>query len=241
MFGTSAITAVTAQNTLGVERVQTIDPEVVTAQIRAVLDDLPPAATKTGMLATPQIVRAVSEFAARGLLANLVVDPVLVSTSGHVLMEEGGVQAYRDLLFPVADVVTPNLHEAALLASVAPETLTSTSAAAKVAEALRSLGPRAVIVKGGHMGSDRAADVVATATGVAVIDRPRVETKNDHGTGCTLSAAIAAQLALGTGLLEAIERAKDYVQAALVGGARWHLGAGHGPVDHFGWSDQLPR
>lgn len=236
VYGTSAVTAVTAQHTAAVLHVVAMETESVLAQVHAVLADLPPAAVKTGMLATPAIVGAVGDLASRGLLPSLVVDPVLVSTSGHQLMEPGGVEAYRELLLPHAEVATPNLAEAALLAGREVEELTDVEAMAEVAEALRQLGTAMVVVKGGHLAGDLSADVVAGPGGVVVIDSRRIETRNDHGTGCSLSAAIAAQLALGTAPARAVERAKNYVHRALLGAAGWQLGQGHGPIDHFGWS-----
>jgi hydroxymethylpyrimidine/phosphomethylpyrimidine kinase len=236
VYGTSALTAVTAQHTAAVLRVLALEPDLVLAQVHAVLADLPPAAVKTGMLASPEIVGAIGDLAARGLLPHLVVDPVLVSTSGHRLMQDGGVEAYREQLLPHAEIATPNLPEAALLVGIGVAELTDTDAMAEAAGALRKLGPRTVVLKGGHLREGRAADVVAGDGGVVVLESPRVETTNDHGTGCSLSAAIAAQLALGAEPLRAVERAKDYVQRALEGAARWRLGSGHGPIDHFGWS-----
>jgi hydroxymethylpyrimidine/phosphomethylpyrimidine kinase len=237
VFGACAITAVTAQHTAAVLRVVAMDPDTVLAQVHAVLADLPPAAVKTGMLATPDIVKGVADVAARGLLPNLVVDPVLVSTSGHSLMDEGGVHAYRELLFPHALVVTPNLKEGALLAGVDVRELVTVEAMAEVAESLRGLGPHTVVLKGGHLEGDVAADVVAGPGGSIVLDSPRIDTTNDHGTGCSLSAAVAAHLALGASPMDAVEAAKSYVHRALWGAAKWQLGSGHGPIDHFGWGD----
>ncbi len=238
VYGASAITAVTAQHTAAVLRVVALDPDSVLAQVHAVLADLPPAAVKTGMLANPEIVKGVADVASRGLLPNLVVDPVLVSTSGHALMDEGGVHAYRELLFPHAMVVTPNLREGALLAGVEVQELDTVDAMAEVAESLRALGPQMVVLKGGHLHGEMAADVVVGPGGAVVLDAVRVDTVNDHGTGCTLSAAIAAHLALGAAPIDAIEKAKSYVHRALWGAARWQLGSGHGPIDHFGWGEQ---
>ncbi len=241
VYGTSAISAVTAQHTAAVLRVVALDPDMVLAQVHAVLADLPPSATKTGMLANPEIVKGVADIAARGLLPNLVVDPVLVSTSGHSLMDTGGVAAYRELLFPHAAVVTPNLQEGALLAGVDVRELVGTEEMLQVAEELRKLGPHMVVLKGGHLhGNAAAADVVVGPGGPVVLERERVGTKNDHGTGCSLSAAICAELALGTPPALAAERAKSYVHEALTGAARWQLGSGHGPIDHFGWGDEPP-
>lgn len=240
VYGTSAVTAVTAQHTAAVLHVVALETEAVLAQVHAVLADLPPAAVKTGMLATPSIVAAVGDLAARGLLPLLVVDPVLVSTSGHQLMAAGGVEAYRELLLPHAEIATPNLREAALLAGCEVTDIGDVNAMADVAEILRQLGPAMVMVKGGHLPGDVSADVVAGPGGVVVLDAARVQTHNDHGTGCSLSAAIAAGLALGKPPLRAVEAAKDYVHRALVGAMGWRLGQGHGPIDHFGWSDHVP-
>ena len=238
VYGASAVTAVTAQHTAAVLRVTALDPDTVLAQVHAVLADLPPAAVKTGMLANPEIVKSVADVASRGLLANLVVDPVLVSTSGHSLMDEGGVHAYRELLLPHAVVVTPNLREGAMLAGVDLSELDSVEAMAEVAESLRGLGPELVLLKGGHLGGEMSTDVLVGPGGAVVLDAARIDTVNDHGTGCSLSAAIAAHLALGATPIDAVERAKSYVHRALRGAARWQLGSGHGPIDHFGWGEQ---
>ena len=235
VHGTSALTAVTAQNTAQVRGVVALDAPFVQLQIETVLDDFDVAATKTGMLATGAVVLAVAELAQAGLLPQLVVDPVLVSSSGQALMTPEGIEAYLTQLLPHALVATPNLREAAVLAGVALEALTDTGAMAEVAEQIRRGGATYVVVKGGHL-SEAAHDVVAGPDGITVLEGHRVRTGNDHGTGCSLSAAIAANLALGLGVLEAIEAAKAFVARALAGGAGWTLGAGHGPVDHFGWS-----
>jgi hydroxymethylpyrimidine kinase/phosphomethylpyrimidine kinase len=246
VFGTSAITAVTAQNTRTVIGVVALEPAFVVAQVEAVLDDLRPRAVKTGMLATAGTVAAIAGLARRGALPRLVVDPVLVSSTGRRLMDDGGVDAYRTLLLPLAAVATPNLREAAVLTGRALEDLGSLDAMVAAAEELRSLGTDTVVVKGGHLaqalGSDPASssapspDVLVGPGGLVVLEGDRVATGNDHGTGCSLSAAIAANLALGLGSVDAVRAAKDYVHRALVGGSAWRLGAGHGPIDHFGWS-----
>jgi hydroxymethylpyrimidine kinase/phosphomethylpyrimidine kinase len=237
VFATTAVTAVTAQNTLGVSGLVAIEPALVVAQVDAVVGDLAPAATKTGMLAEPATVAAVAELVAGGTLGPVVVDPVLVSTSGSALMGPGGVEAYRELLVPHASVLTPNLREAAALTGRTAEEAASLAAMTEMAEELRSLGARIVVVKGGHLHSSaESPDVVAGPQGITVLDANRVPTANDHGTGCTLSAAIAAALALGTTPLAAVSRAKDYVHRALRGARHWRLGAGHGAIDHFGWS-----
>lgn len=246
VFGTSAITAVTAQNTRAVTGVVAIDPAFVVAQIEAVLDDLRPRAVKTGMLASGATVAAVAALAERGALERLVVDPVLVSSTGHRLVDDEGIHAYRTRLLPLATVATPNLTEAAVLTGRRLEDLGSVEAMVAAAEELHALGTDTVVVKGGHLaqavGSDWATgttpspDVVVGPDGPVVLEGHRVVTGNDHGTGCSLSAAIAANLALGMGTLDAVRAAKDYVHRALIGGATWRLGGGHGPIDHFGWS-----
>ncbi len=240
VHGTTAITAVTAQNTLGVTRVAPIDPADVLAQVDAVLDDFRVSAVKTGMLAQPATVVAVAELARAGRLANLVVDPVLVSTSGHALMDEGGVEAYRDALIPQAMLITPNLREAAVLAGVDVRDMTTLEDMIELAQRLFDLGPSAVLVKGGHLrttaSSTTHAPDVLVSDEVRVFDGPRVDTTNDHGTGCSLAAAVAAGLAYGRPLPDAVRDAKSFVLAALSSAADWHLGHGHGPIDHLGWN-----
>jgi len=239
LHGVCAVTAVTVQDTTGVTAVVALEPAVVVAQVEVVAADLHPAATKTGMLANPAIVAAVADLARRGLLPNLVVDPVLVSTSGHALMGDGGIDAYRELLLPLATVVTPNLREAAALTGRPFSALGTIEAMAAAAEELRALGAGTVVVKGGHYregGASESPDVVAGPDGTVVLRHDRIPTTNDHGTGCTLSAAIAANLALGTDPHEAVVQAKAFVTRGLAGAAGWALGSGHGPIDHFGWT-----
>jgi len=237
VFGTTAVSAVTAQHSAAVIGVVAMEPAFVVAQVEAVVADLHPRATKTGMLAVPGTVRAVAELAERGVLPNLVVDPVLVSSTGHALMGEGGVDAYRRHLLPRAAVATPNLREAALLTGRRPADLAGIEQMIEVAEELRALGSGAVVVKGGHAGGDSAPDVFVDGGEPVIFSAVRVATGNDHGTGCSLSAAIAAGLARGAEPLDAVRAAKEFVHRALVGAAGWRLGAGHGPIDHFGWGD----
>jgi hydroxymethylpyrimidine/phosphomethylpyrimidine kinase len=235
VHGTSALTAVTAQNTTGVRGVVALDPAFVRLQVDTVLDDFEVRSVKTGMLANGGIVAEIACLAEQGRLPNLVVDPVLVSSTGHPLLEREGVAAYLERLLPQALVATPNLREAAVLGGTTVEVLAALDARVAVAEQIRGQGSRWVVVKGGHL-SDSADDVVAGPDGVIVLPGRRVETGNDHGTGCSLSAAIGARLAQGDGVLDAITTAKEFVHRALAGGVGWHLGAGRGPVDHFGWS-----
>ncbi|HEX5367434.1 MAG TPA: bifunctional hydroxymethylpyrimidine kinase/phosphomethylpyrimidine kinase [Acidimicrobiales bacterium] len=236
VHGTSVVTALTAQNTTGVRAVHVPPVEVLGAQLDAVLDDLPVAAVKTGMLAREVVVRAVAAAAAGGRLPNLVVDPVLVSSTGDRLLDPGAEAAYAEVLLPHALVATPNSREAGAL--VGGEVATA-AAAVEAAVEIGRLGPRWVVVKGGHQvdrpgggPSAEAVDVVVdTATGrVSELRAPRVETRNDHGTGCTFAAATAAGLARGRPVPEALAAAKAFVHAGLVASSGWRLGAGHGPV-----------
>jgi hydroxymethylpyrimidine/phosphomethylpyrimidine kinase len=239
VHGAVAVSAVTAQSTVAVTAVLPVEPEMVREQVLCVTDDLEVAAVKTGMLARPSTVREVARLAEEGRLPHLVVDPVLVSSTGHLLMEDGGVEAYRDGLFAHAAVITPNLREAALLLGVDVASLATTEAMADAATALRATGASCVVVKGGHLlegaAALRAPDVVVTAEGTAILDGPRIATRNDHGTGCSLAAAIAVGLAEGLDALDAVVRAKAFVAGALSGSSSWALGAGHGPIDHLGW------
>jgi len=236
VYGTSAITALTAQNTRGVRGVVAIPADFVVAQVDAVLEDLPVAAVKTGMLATADIVAAVAKLAAAGRLPNLVVDPVMVASSGDRLLEPQAERAYIEALLPHAVLATPNLREAEVLLDGPIRTLADQHAAAA---ALGALGPGAVVVKGGHAVADapgEAVDVVWDGAATYELRVPRVDTGNNHGTGCTFAAAAAATLARGADVGAACRAAKEYVSRAVAGGATWHLGAGHGPLDHFGWA-----
>ena len=235
VYGTCALTAVTAQNTNEVRGVVVMQPSFVRQQVRTVLDDFDVRAVKTGMLATAAIVHEVAAMAAGGDLPQLIVDPVLVSSSGHQLLEPEGVDAYLRLLLPHAIVVTPNLREAAVLGGTSVESLGSVEARLAIARKIRETGARYVVVKGGHL-TESADDVVAGPEGETVLSGTRVPTGNDHGTGCSLSAAVAANLARGASVPSAIQQAKAFVAHALAGSATWHLGSGHGPLDHFGWS-----
>jgi hydroxymethylpyrimidine/phosphomethylpyrimidine kinase len=230
VFGTSAITALTAQNTVGVNGIHFVPPDFVDAQIEAVLDDLDVRAVKTGMLATAPIIKAVATRASRGELPNLVVDPVMVATSGDRLLEAEAERAYLEQLFLHALVITPNLREAEVLLD---RPVVSIDDMAGAARDLSAAGPRFVVVKGGHLRDSDAVDVLYTDGTVRELRVPRVANENVHGTGCTFASAIAARLATGDEPFAAIEHAKQYVTATLRASAPWRLGAGHGPVDHF--------
>lgn len=231
VFGASVVTAVTAQNTVGVTAVHVVPAPIVSAQLDAVLDDLPVAAVKTGMLATAELVALVGDRAAAGELPRLVVDPVLVSTTGHRLLDAEAVVTYRDRLLPHAAVATPNLHEAGVLVG---RELHTTEDAWRAAFELAQLGTGVVVVKGGHRDGRQAIDLVVADNGdrhELVADR--IDTRNLHGTGCTFAAATAARLAVDHDPLTALEHAKRYVTDAIAGAASWRLGAGHGPLDQL--------
>lgn len=236
VHGASVVTALTAQNTRAVNGVHVPPLDFLRRQLDAVLSDLPPAAVKTGMLATEAIVRTIAVDAAMGGLPNLVVDPVLVSSTGARLLDQGAERAYLDDLFPHALVVTPNRREAAVLLG---REVTSVDDAARAAVDLGRYGPAWVVVKGGAVDASvdaEAVDIVVEVPkgNVAELRRPWVETRNDHGTGCSFAAATAASLAHGMNVLDALEAAKGFVHDGLVASADWQLGGGHGPVGKLG-------
>jgi hydroxymethylpyrimidine/phosphomethylpyrimidine kinase len=240
VYGASAITALTAQNTREVRSVEVTRASFVVEQVQAVLDDLDVGAVKTGMLATAEIVGAVADLAAGGRLPHLVVDPVMVASSGDRLLAPGAERRYLEDLLPQAFLATPNLREAEVLLGTSIGSLAEQHAAAR---ALGALGCRAVVVKGGHPvagAEDEAVDVVWDGSTTYELRAARVHTANNHGTGCTFSAAAAAALARGADLRGALETAKAYVSRAVAGGSAWRLGGGHGPLDHFGWSATGP-
>jgi hydroxymethylpyrimidine/phosphomethylpyrimidine kinase len=236
VWGTCAVTAVTAQNTVLVGEIQSISPPVVTAQIGAVATDIGVAATKTGMLGTAAVVHAVAAAVEEWDLHPLVVDPVAVSTTGAGLASPGGIVTVRNRLLPLADLVTPNLAEAAVLAQW-PEPPRDREQMERLAIAVLELGPSAVLVTGGHLPGPEAADVLVTRQGSAGprwFTGPRLDSRNTHGTGCVLSAAITARLARGEDLVQAVEGAKAFVTAAIASGVE--LGAGPGAVNPSGSS-----
>jgi hydroxymethylpyrimidine/phosphomethylpyrimidine kinase len=225
------LTALTAQNTRGVQGVEPVRPAFVEAQISSVLADLDVRAIKTGMLANSAIVSAVAGALARVPAIPLVVDPVMVATSGDSLLAPDAIAALKGELLPRATLVTPNLPEAAALLGVAAAT--SEDEAIDQARAIAQFGSRAVLVKGGHGHGAEAVDILVAGDRVLRLAAPRIDTPHTHGTGCTLSAAIAALLARGEGLEEAVRRAKIYVSTALASGRELGVGHGNGPVDHL--------
>ena len=229
-YGMTAITALTAQNTLGVRAIHGIPPQMLRDQIDAVLEDIGAHAVKIGMLHAPEIVQTVAEAIDRHALQKVVLDPVMVATSGAVLIDNPAIMMLVRKLFPRALVVTPNLDEASLLVG---RPLTSESDMEAAAQEMLTMGAHAVLLKGGHLPGDLVCDLLLTKEGAHHWMRaPRIHTSNTHGTGCTLSSAIAAHLASGASLLDAVQAARDYVRAALEAGAEVRTGAGGGPLNH---------
>lgn len=230
-YGMAALTALTAQNTQGVSAVELASPGFVAAQIKSVFDDVRVDAIKIGMIATAEIARAVADTLADHRDIPVVLDPVMVAKGGASLLAEDAVAALRDALLPLATVVTPNLPEAARLLGMAEAA--DREAMAGQAAALVHLGPAAVLVKGGHLDQPDSPDVLWTKGALRWFDAPRTPGKNTHGTGCTLSSAIAAQLARGADVVTAVAAAKRYVTGAIAAADALSVGQGHGPVHHF--------
>jgi hydroxymethylpyrimidine/phosphomethylpyrimidine kinase len=232
VYGASVITALTAQNTRGVSGVWAPPSDFIAAQISAVASDLNVRATKTGMLGTRAAVLVVCEGLRRFSLVPLVVDPVMVATSGDVLLDADAIEAVRHHLIPLATLITPNLAEAAKLLDMA-QAQTPDEMASQAQALAATFHARAVLIKGGHASSNDAVDVLLMDGVVTHLALPRLATSNTHGTGCTLSAAITALLAQTVPLADAVARAKQYVWHALQAGADLHVGRGSGPVDHL--------
>jgi hydroxymethylpyrimidine/phosphomethylpyrimidine kinase len=243
-YGMSVITAITAQNTHEVTAVHAVPVEVIAAQLDAVLSDIGADAIKVGMLFSPEITEAVGTGLRRWGAGPVVVDPVMVSKSGDRLLTEPAVEALKEHVFPIAEVITPNLPEASALLG---REVTSHNDMEPAARDLLEFGARAVLLKGGHLEGTSAADVLAVrGYDGGVMSRwfefERIDTPNTHGTGCTLSSAIASFLARGDRLESAVEAARAYMQAAIAAGAQYELGHGHGPVHHFHalWQEKAP-
>jgi len=230
-YGASAITAVTAQNTQGVRAVHQVPPEMIEAQIAAVFDDLEIAAVKIGMIGNAEAIEAVAAALSGRSGMPVVLDPVMVAASGDPLLEPGAEAVLKSRLLPMADVLTPNLPEAARLLGGAPPS--DEAAMRDQAKALAALGPRAVLVKGGHGTGDEALDILYDGQDFARFTALRVATQNVHGTGCTMSSAIAALLARGFTLHEAVREAKMYLTSALSEADKLNVGQGAGPLNHF--------
>ena len=231
VYGASVITALTAQNTQGVTGIHDAPADFITQQIDAVFGDLEIRAVKIGMLSRVEAIAAVADSLDRHAAQNIVLDPVMVATSGDKLLADDAVAALRARLMPRAAVVTPNLPEAAALLGTAPAR--SEAEMETQARALIKLGAQAVLLKGGHGNGSESVDLLVEASGVTRLAARRIATQNTHGTGCTLSSAIAAGLAKGLGLTEAARAAKDYVTDAIAGADVLNVGHGHGPLHHF--------
>ncbi|WP_079418803.1 bifunctional hydroxymethylpyrimidine kinase/phosphomethylpyrimidine kinase [Thiomonas intermedia] len=229
-YGMTAITAITAQNTLGVRAIQALPPELLAQQIDAVVEDIGVDAVKIGMLHDVGVVRVVADAIRRHRFAHVVLDPVMVATSGDKLITESTVDRLVDELFPLATLITPNLDEAAWLLrldAIGIDGLEDT------ANMLQALGAPAVLLKGGHLPGNLLIDLLLQPDGQKMRwEAPRIPTRNTHGTGCSLSSAIACHLALGAPLVEAVAQGRDFVRRALLAGADMQLGHGHGPLDH---------
>jgi hydroxymethylpyrimidine/phosphomethylpyrimidine kinase len=237
-YGCSVITALTAQNTKGVLGILGVDPAFVTRQIDAVFDDIAVDAVKIGMLGTAATIEAVASGLERWKPRWVVLDPVMVAKGGDRLLEADAVAALRDRLLPLASLITPNLPEAADLLGV--EVPSERGAMANVAARLQHLGPSAVLLKGGHLAGEESPDLLLDGSEHHWLEAPRTPTRNTHGTGCTLSAAIAARLAHRVPLSRAVFEAKRYIQGAIAAADRLEVGQGHGPVHHFHqiWRDR---
>lgn len=227
VFGMSVITAITAQNTCGVTNIRELDEEIIADQISAVFSDIPVNAVKIGMLANSRTITTVADCLMKFKAKNIVVDPVMISKSGSHLLRPEAIQALKDILFPLAKVVTPNLFEASEIVGFVVENRQGMEAAAKV---IKDMGPEYVIIKGGHLVGDPC-DLLYDGQTFIALTNERIETKHTHGTGCTFSSAVAAGLAQGVPIDEAVTKAKSYITMAITHG--FALGKGVGPTNHF--------
>jgi len=237
-YGMTAITALTAQNTVGVQGIHAVPPAFLRSQLQSVIEDIGVDAVKIGMLHEPGVVEVVAWAIQHYQLQRVVLDPVMVATSGDRLIADATVRVLVDQLFPLATVITPNLDEASLLLG---RPIAAVSDLSGAAQALLSQGARAVLLKGGHLPGDQVVDVLARPGHVdVVLASSRMASRNTHGTGCTLSSAIAAHLALGEPLERAVRAAREYILGAIQAGAGVQVGHGHGPLNH-GYSPLATR
>jgi hydroxymethylpyrimidine/phosphomethylpyrimidine kinase len=228
VYAASAITAVTVQNTQKVYAIQEIRPDIVAGQIQCLFDDMEIHAVKIGMVSSILLIEAIADSLSANILPPVVLDPVMISKSGYALLKEDARKALIEYLFPLADVVTPNLFEAKVLVQKDIETIDQMQDAAKQ---IRDLGAKKVVVKGGHLDHEKAIDLVYDGSTFQALSSERFNTVHTHGTGCTFSSAIAANLALGKPFFEAVQMAKDYITGAIKHALA--LGHGHGPTHHF--------
>ena len=231
-YGMSVITALTAQNTQGVTGIHALPPSFAVEQMRAVFTDIGTDAIKIGMLYSAELIEAVAETLNEFRPRNIVLDPVMVAQSGDKLLQDEAIQAIREHLMPLADVVTPNLPEAEVLLG---RKIDSFQDVQRAARELSQIGGRSILVKGGHMAESKSTDLLylTEEDRFVRLEADRIDSRNNHGTGCTLSSAIAAHMAKGRDIQAAVEKAKTYIQNAIKAGASYEIGHGHGPVHHF--------
>jgi hydroxymethylpyrimidine/phosphomethylpyrimidine kinase len=231
-YGMTALTALTAQNTQGVKDIQPVPASFVQAQLETVLDDIGADAVKIGMLFSAEVIQSVASVLTKQNIRNIVLDPVMVAQSGDKLLEERAIEAMGQTLMPVADLITPNLPEAEVLLH---QSIDDVEAMHQAARELAAFGSRAVLLKGGHRGGEESIDILylGEEDRFVRLSAAHIPTANNHGTGCTLSSAIAAFLAWGLSMEEAVSRGKEYITQAIEAGAGYRLGHGHGPVHHF--------
>lgn len=231
-YGMSVITALTAQNTQGVTGIHPVPPEFVRQQLDAVLSDIGVDAVKIGMLFSPELIKTVAGALAEYSVPNIVLDPVMIAQSGDKLLQDDAIEAIIEHLLPLADVLTPNLPEAEVLTGTS---ITNSADIEKAADTLSRSGCRAVLVKGGHLTGQQSDDLLYLTAEKRFVELTgsRIETVNNHGTGCTLSSAIASMMAKGNGVEPAVSQAKRYIHGAIEAGAGYRIGNGHGPVHHF--------
>jgi len=231
VYGASVVTALTAQNTREVRDIHPVPLDFITSQIDTVCDDIEFNSVKIGMLGTAEIIDVVAKGLERNKLSNIVLDPVMIAKSGDALLQDDAISALRNVLLPKALVVTPNLPEAGVLLDRAEPA--NEDDMAQAAADIHKLGARNVLVKGGHLSGDTNTDILYDGNGFYRFSHRRIDTQNTHGTGCTLSSAIAALLAKGVDLAEATAVATDYIHTAIAGSDSLNVGKGHGPVHHF--------
>ncbi len=237
-FGTSAITAITVQNTKGVTGIHAVPTEIIKGQIEAVMSDIKPSAIKIGMINAPEVVTTIADCLKNYPTIPVVFDPVMVATSGDKLIQDETIEVLKQELFPLATLLTPNLDEAEILAEMK---ITSKEDMISAGKKINAYGAKAVLVKGGHLEGDVVYDVLVENGKVTVFDDTKIETTNMHGTGCTLSSAIAAELAKGNTLKTAIINARGYIRGALLHGADVKTGEGNGPLNHFYDPEKLQK
>ena len=231
-YGMSVITALTAQNTRGVTAIHALPPSFAVEQMTAVFTDIGADAVKIGMLYSAELIEAVTETLNKYRARNIVLDPVMVAQSGDKLLQDDAIEAIKDHLMPVADVVTPNLPEAEVLLGQKIESFEDMQRAAR---SLAQFGGRSILIKGGHLEERKSTDLLylTEEDRFVILEAERIDSRNNHGTGCTLSSAIAAYISRGSQIEDAVKKAKTYIQNAIRAGAAYKIGQGHGPVHHF--------